>query len=63
MKIFFSFGPALIVVSKILKFSEYIAGVTILALGNGIADIITSLTKEDDDTELMINELLGNLEF
>lgn len=44
--------PSLDAISKILRLSESVAGVTFLALGNGAADIfslIVLMTKEDND--------------
>lgn len=43
--------------------SENLAGVTILAFGNGSPDIFTSLSNTEGDTELMYSELLGAAAF
>ncbi|XP_055606299.1 mitochondrial sodium/calcium exchanger protein-like isoform X2 [Uranotaenia lowii] len=53
------FCPVLAVISNTLKISESVAGVTILAFGNGSPDIFTSLSHPDSDTEMMFGELLG----
>lgn len=55
----FSFCPALAVISKKLKMSENLAGVTLLAFGNGSPDIFASLANFSGDTELMYSELMG----
>lgn len=41
--------------------SEYLAGITILPLGNGIVDLITGFEKYDGDTEMWSNEAMGKL--
>lgn len=52
--------PALVVVSRTLRLSESVAGVTLLAFGNGAPDIISSLAGiEQSRPELVIGELLG----
>lgn len=43
--------------------SENLAGVTILAFGNGSPDIFTSVSNTDGDTELMYCELIGAAAF
>lgn len=48
------------VISKLMKMNENIAGVTLLAFGNGAADICTSVIGSVYHTELMFNELLGS---
>lgn len=55
----FSFCPGLAVISKMLKMSENLAGVTLLAFGNGSPDIFASLSNVSGDTELMYTELIG----
>lgn len=57
--VIFSFCPALAVISKMLKMSENVAGVTLLAFGNGSPDIFASLATPSGDSELMYTELLG----
>ncbi|KAL4455001.1 hypothetical protein ABPG74_006383 [Tetrahymena malaccensis] len=42
-------SPALAKCSKILKLSESVAGVTLLALGNGAPDVITAIIAGGDD--------------
>lgn len=42
-----------------LKMSENLAGVTLLAFGNGSPDIFASLANSSEDTELMYAELIG----
>ena len=43
--------------------SENLAGVTILAFGNGSPDIFTSVSNADGDTELLYCELIGAATF
>jgi len=43
--------------------SENLAGVTLLAFGNGSPDIITALVDYNGDTEMMYAELLGAASF
>jgi solute carrier family 24 (sodium/potassium/calcium exchanger), member 6 len=59
----FSFVPALAVISKLLKMGETLAGVTLLAFGNGSPDIFASLAGSEGDTELLYTELLGAATF
>lgn len=58
----FSFAPNLLVISKSLHLSEYLAGITILPLGNGLVDLITGFEKYDGDTEMWSNEAMGTLQ-
>ncbi|XP_037907473.1 mitochondrial sodium/calcium exchanger protein-like [Hermetia illucens] len=51
--------PALTVISNALHMSENLAGVTILAFGNGSPDIFTSLADMEGETTLMISEAYG----
>ncbi|XP_053687171.1 putative sodium/calcium exchanger 7 [Sabethes cyaneus] len=53
------FCPVLAAISKKLKISETVAGVTILAFGNGSPDLFTAASNPSSDTELMFGELLG----
>lgn len=53
------FCPALTVISKELRMNENLAGVTIVAFGNGSPDIFTAIANTDSDSELMYSELLG----
>ncbi|EAT48204.1 AAEL000751-PA [Aedes aegypti] len=53
------FCPVLAVIAKTLSISESVAGVTILAFGNGSPDLFTAVSNPNDDTELMFGELLG----
>ncbi|EDS37108.1 sodium/potassium/calcium exchanger 6 [Culex quinquefasciatus] len=53
------FCPVLAVISKTLRISESVAGVTILAFGNGSPDLFTAISNPYHDTELMFGELLG----
>lgn len=46
-------------IAKTLSISESVAGVTILAFGNGSPDLFTAVSNPNDDTELMFGELLG----
>ncbi|XP_078036875.1 mitochondrial sodium/calcium exchanger protein [Augochlora pura] len=54
-----SFCPSLEVIAEILQLSENIAGVTILAFGNGAPDIFTSIVSGSDEGIIMFTELIG----
>lgn len=56
---FVSFCPSLGVIAGVLHLSENIAGVTILAFGNGAPDIFTSLVSDERAMVLMFTELIG----
>lgn len=52
--------PALVVVSKTLRLSESLAGVTLLAFGNGAPDIISSISGiQQARPSLVVGELFG----
>lgn len=52
--------PALVVMSRTLRLSESVAGVTLLAFGNGAPDIVSSLAGiEQERPALVVGELLG----
>lgn len=52
--------PALVVISKTLRLSQNIAGVTFLAFGNGAPDIFSSLAGiQQARSDLVIGELFG----
>ncbi|XP_034934696.1 mitochondrial sodium/calcium exchanger protein-like [Chelonus insularis] len=54
------FCPSLAVIAQVLRLSENIAGVTILAFGNGSPDVFTSLVSDEGVEELiMFTELVG----
>ncbi|KAF3429008.1 hypothetical protein E2986_13298 [Frieseomelitta varia] len=53
------FCPSLAVIAGILRLSDNIAGVTILAFGNGAPDIFTSLASGADEGIIMFTELIG----
>ncbi|KAF7990287.1 hypothetical protein HCN44_000092 [Aphidius gifuensis] len=53
------FCPSLSVIAAELHLSDNIAGVTILAFGNGAPDIFTSLVADDDEMVIMFTELIG----
>ncbi|XP_053661965.1 mitochondrial sodium/calcium exchanger protein-like [Anopheles marshallii] len=57
------FCPTLAAIAKALNISEALAGVTILAFGNGSPDLFTAVANPDADTELMFSELLGSAAF
>ncbi|XP_058460946.1 putative sodium/calcium exchanger 7 [Malaya genurostris] len=57
------FCPVLAVISKTLRISESVAGVTILAFGNGSPDLFTAVSNPLSDTEMMFGELLGAATF
>lgn len=54
-----SFCPALALICEKLRISETVAGVTILAFGNGSPDIFTAIASMNNDTEQIYAELLG----
>lgn len=58
-----SFCPALAAIAKWLGLSENLAGVTLLAFGNGAPDLFTAFADYEGDTELMYAELLGAAAF
>lgn len=60
---FTSFTPALAVISKMLRMSENLAGVTLLAFGNGSPDMFASISHSGGDTEIVYTELLGAAAF
>lgn len=49
------------VLANALNISEFLTGVTILSLGNGVADLVSSSQKHAGDTEMMVNQLYGRL--
>ncbi|XP_017753047.1 PREDICTED: putative sodium/calcium exchanger 7 [Eufriesea mexicana] len=53
------FCPSLAVIADVLRLSDNIAGVTILAFGNGAPDIFTSLVSGSDEGIIMFTELIG----
>ncbi|XP_020290587.1 sodium/potassium/calcium exchanger 6, mitochondrial-like isoform X2 [Pseudomyrmex gracilis] len=53
------FCPALAVIASIMRLSDNIAGVTILAFGNGAPDIFTSLVSRGEGEIMMFTELIG----
>ncbi|XP_046615050.1 putative sodium/calcium exchanger 7 [Neodiprion virginianus] len=53
------FCPALSIIAEIMHLSDNIAGVTILAFGNGAPDIFTALVAPAEETVVMFNELIG----
>ncbi|KAK1135225.1 hypothetical protein K0M31_007996 [Melipona bicolor] len=53
------FCPSLAVIAGVLRLSDNIAGVTILAFGNGAPDIFTSLVSGADEGIIMFTELIG----
>ncbi|XP_011305559.1 sodium/potassium/calcium exchanger 6, mitochondrial-like [Fopius arisanus] len=53
------FCPSLSVIANVLHLSENIAGVTILAFGNGAPDIFTSLVASDKEMVIIFTELIG----
>ncbi len=58
-----SFCPALTVISSILRLSQNVAGVTLLALGNGAPDIFSAFAAvsqaEDRKASLAVGALFG----
>ncbi|XP_076672282.1 mitochondrial sodium/calcium exchanger protein [Andrena cerasifolii] len=53
------FCPSLAVIASVMRLSENIAGVTILAFGNGAPDIFTSLVSGSEEGIIMFTELIG----
>ncbi|PAA84601.1 hypothetical protein BOX15_Mlig025656g3 [Macrostomum lignano] len=57
------FGPCLIVMADTMRLSQNVAGVTLLALGNGAPDIFSAIssitTLKDGDAGLAFGALLG----
>lgn len=47
------------VIGNALSMGELLTGVTILAMGNGIADLVSSSQKFKGDTEMSINQMYG----
>lgn len=55
-----SLCPALLVISKTLKLSQNVAGVTFLAFGNGAPDIFSSIAGiKAAKPDLVLGELFG----
>lgn len=58
-----SFCPALTVISAILRLSQNVAGVTLLALGNGAPDIFSAFAAvnqiDDKKASLAVGALFG----
>ncbi|XP_065369114.1 mitochondrial sodium/calcium exchanger protein-like [Calliphora vicina] len=53
------FCPSLEMLSKVMGLSEHLAGVTLLAFGNGSPDLFTSLAGIDDPTTTMYSNILS----
>ncbi|XP_050074340.1 mitochondrial sodium/calcium exchanger protein-like [Anopheles maculipalpis] len=54
------FVDSILYVSKTFRLNEYIAGVTLLTYGNGLAQILSELKHhKSGDTELIYNQYLG----
>ncbi|XP_061397410.1 mitochondrial sodium/calcium exchanger protein-like [Musca vetustissima] len=54
------FCPALEVMSKIMGMSEHLAGVTLLAFGNGSPDLFTNLAGAKGSTSTLFSNMLGS---
>ncbi|XP_073847634.1 mitochondrial sodium/calcium exchanger protein [Musca autumnalis] len=54
------FCPALEVMSKIMGMSEHLAGVTLLAFGNGSPDLFTNLAGAKESTSILFSNMLGS---
>lgn len=54
-----SFCPALAYIADSMGLNEDLAGVTLLAFGNGSPDIFTALANYEGDTEMLYAELFG----
>eukprot|EP00040_Diaphanoeca_grandis_P010165 m.52087 g.52087 ORF g.52087 m.52087 type:complete len:658 (+) comp21537_c0_seq1:299-2272(+) len=62
----YSVVPNLVTISKILGLSDIVAGVTLLALGNGVTDIFTAVSSvraASDGGALAVSGLLGSSMF
>nr|AKN21565.1 slc24a-5 [Schmidtea mediterranea] len=55
------FAPCLVVVTKILRMSQNLAGVTLLALGNGAADVFSSLSAVISTSSPNVSLALGSI--
>jgi hypothetical protein len=56
------FCPCLSIISDSLKLSENVAGVTVLALGNGASDLVsTFIASQKGARQMAVGELLGKL--
>lgn len=55
-----SFCPALEVMSKIMGMSEHLAGVTLLAFGNGSPDLFTNLASARESSSTLFSNMLGS---
>ncbi|XP_066601622.1 mitochondrial sodium/calcium exchanger protein-like [Prorops nasuta] len=53
------FCPSLATIAAVMRLSDNIAGVTILAFGNGAPDIFTSLVSGGTESIIMLTELIG----
>lgn len=58
--VFFSFSPTLTSISQTFKFSETLAGVTLLTFANGAPDILASIFDPDKDSEMLFTEVFGS---
>lgn len=47
------------VLANACNMGEFLTGVTILSMGNGIADLVFSSQKHSGDTEMMVNQMYG----
>ncbi|XP_019895446.1 mitochondrial sodium/calcium exchanger protein [Musca domestica] len=54
------FCPALEVMSKIMGMSEHLAGVTLLAFGNGSPDLFTNLASAKESSSTLFSNMLGS---
>ncbi|XP_075166462.1 mitochondrial sodium/calcium exchanger protein-like [Haematobia irritans] len=54
------FCPALEVLSKIMGLSEHLAGVTLLAFGNGSPDLFTNLAGAKESSATLYTNMLGS---
>lgn len=46
-------------IANALNMGEFLTGTTLLAIGNGIADLVSSSQKHGGDTEMSMNQMYG----
>lgn len=58
-----SFAPTMLLLADRLRLSEFLAGSTLLALGNAFGDLTFAGRTDHRDTALAFNEMLGSALF
>lgn len=46
-------------IANALNLGEFLTGVTLVAVSNGIADLVSSSQKYGGDTEMAVNQMFG----